>query len=159
MNALQRLRRRLDSEFSQAAILKELAAILEDHEEELVALLRGQLEEGRMPGSRGREKKMFPRYQNELYARKKQQMNPKPGYKVPDLKLTGEFHESLGVETSSRGITFFSDHEPGRKLDKILERWGGALALSKERWRAFVDEYLEDALRARMKHKARKTRR
>lgn len=153
MNALQRLRRRLDAEFGQQAILRELAQVLASHEAELVMLLREQLMEGKMPGSRGREKRIRPRYVNDIYARKKQGMNPKPGYKTPDLRKTGAFHRSITVETSVRGVAFDASD---KKKEELLDKYGNVLALSKERWAAFVDEYLEDELRTRLKHKAKK---
>ena len=156
MNALQRLRRRLDSEFGQQAILLELARLLASHEAELVLELREQLLEGRMPGSRMREKNIAPKYKNPRYAKKKQGMNPRPKYGVPDLKKTGAFHASITVETSPRAIAFDASDE---KKEKLLEKYGNVLALSKERWNAFIEEYLEGELRAALKQKARRLKR
>lgn len=42
-------------------------------------------------------KKITRKYKSKSYAQKKNQLNAKPGYGVPDLFLTGSFYKGMGV--------------------------------------------------------------
>lgn len=150
MNALTRARKELSEVASKYAIRKAIREILLEHTDELEEMLRQQLMEGKMPGSRGREKKMTPRYRNELYAKKKASMNPVPGYKVPDLKLTGSLHKSITARINATSASFEVSDPDDEKMEYILRHWGQAFNLSRERWKKFTDEVVAPKLKAKI---------
>lgn len=56
-------------------------------------------------------------YKSKSYAKKKAEMNPLAGFGTPDLRLTGAFHKSLGVNpTWGKAVPTASDS----KTEKLL---------------------------------------
>ncbi len=84
-------------------IVEETRSIVEAHTEALADMNREQLMEGL--DSTG---KKMDRYKNDAYARKKYQMNPRPGYGIRDQKKTGMFHEGIHAYTTGTAYVLTS---------------------------------------------------
>ena len=146
-NALTNVKKELREVASDYAIRRAITQALREHAPDLEDELRAQLSEGRMPGSRGREKAIVPKYRNAQYEKKKHRMNPRPGLGTPDLKLSGELHKSLKARVKSSSVSFEITDTDSRKVEQVEKRWGDAFQLSKERWHAFNREVVGPELR------------
>lgn len=69
---------------------------LEQKQRDVVSLNVEQMMDGYDKNGR-----VIGEYKNESYRRKKNRMNPRPGFGFADLKLTGKYHESLKLEIES----------------------------------------------------------
>jgi hypothetical protein len=81
----------------------ETKTIVEDNPQPIVQLVQSQL----IKGEDGNGKKLR-RYKNNAYARKKNAMNPLPGLGVPDLRLTGDTYNAMGVDTDETRYSIVS---------------------------------------------------
>lgn len=89
------------------------------------------------------------RYRNPQYARMKNAMNPKPGYGVPDLKLSGNFHK--GIYTDVRGDTIITD-STDTKTQKLADKYGEEIfGLSEEKKNVFIKEDLHPVFMEKIK--------
>lgn len=90
----------LSSESEIEAELEPRAAeIVRENENILVDMNTGQLLQGK--DSTGAN--ISPQYYSEDYATMKNDMNPRPGFGVPDLFLEGDFQEGFFVENVEAG--------------------------------------------------------
>lgn len=55
-------------------------------------------------------------YRSSSYAKKKESINPQPGYGVPDLKLTGEFYRDFTLSVKSKTFEVDSVNEKSAGL-------------------------------------------
>jgi hypothetical protein len=94
--------------------------VIETSMEEVSPLMsdrqRGQMIEG--VNKKGAK---IGRYRNAAYARKKNQMNPIPGFGIPDLLLTGAFYR--GIYTEVRGSRVIID-STDEKAPKLVKQYG-----------------------------------
>lgn len=97
-------------------IVEETRSIVEAHTVALADMNREQL----MDGLDSSGKKM-DRYKNDAYARKKYQMNSRPGYGIRDQKKTGRFHEGVYAKTTSTAYVLSSSDS---KTKLITDRDG-----------------------------------
>lgn len=91
----------------------ELLKIVADHEPEIVDLNLAQL----MNGLDAKGKPLRP-YAAKWYADFKKSINPKG---VTDLKLTGAFHESIGLKTDRFPV---ESEATDPKTDELLSKYG-----------------------------------
>ena len=103
-----------------------------------------QLLRGRQPN----DSLIIPEYRNSLYAEFKQRITPntaRPKF-TPNLKLTGDFHQSINYEKSSTGFNIKGNDKHG-----LQKKYGEILGVSKETKKAFKREVLEPELRGFVK--------
>lgn len=93
------------------------AEIVREHENVLVDMNTEQIKQGR--DSTGSS--ISPDYYSEDYAQMKNQMNPRPGFGVPDLFLEGDFQEGFFVEDAPEGWKVDSKDE---KRNKLASKYG-----------------------------------
>lgn len=88
---------------------------LEDTASVIAEKNREQLEEG----FDSNRENLLP-YRSKVYAGMKNQMNPKPGYGNPDLKLTGAFYRGIRAEVNDDGEvhTYSTDSKDGKLVMK-----------------------------------------
>lgn len=87
-----------------------------------------------------------PEYRNREYAAQKPS-NPKRKFLTPNLKDTGDFHQSLVVNMQGKGIIF---NATDIKKAKLLKKYGEILGLNDESLQKYYDLYLKQALVARI---------
>jgi hypothetical protein len=81
------------------------------------------------------------KYRNPAYARRKNAMNPLPGFGIPDLKLSGAFHRQVYAETRGDKVILDSTDPKTQKLvDKYGEEIFGLNKVSKI-------EFIKESLR------------
>lgn len=81
----------------------ETKTIVEDNPQPIAQLVQSQL----IKGEDGNGKKLR-KYKNNAYARKKHAMNPLAGLGVPDLRLTGDTYNAMGVDTDETRYSIVS---------------------------------------------------
>lgn len=82
-------------------------------------------------------------YANELYAEVKNRMNPLPGFGVPDLKVTGDFHRGLYAEIKGDEIEYGSKDS---KEGKLQGQYGSEIfGLSEDSKEQLVESELQPA--------------
>jgi hypothetical protein len=101
------------------------AQAIESTKPELVNLQEDQM----MQGLNAKGEKIG-RYRSQAYARRKNQMNPLPGFGVPDLRLTGSFHRGLGAIVQENSTTLTSDDS---KADALAKKYGDIFGLSPQK--------------------------
>jgi hypothetical protein len=80
------------------------------------------------------------RYQSKKYASFKNQMNPAPGFGVPDLRLTGGFYK--GIYSDVRGETVLID-STDEKTTALVKKYGESVfGLNKPTKREFIKQDL-----------------
>lgn len=83
-------------------------------------------------------------YRNKYYERKKNAMNPKAGTGNPDLRLTGDFQNSLTLNIESDDIYVYSFDDKNEKLE---EHYGDQIfGLSEASKQQLIDKSLQAAL-------------
>ena len=128
---LQRLRALDLKEGAQFAVSENLEYIAD--------LNRQQLSAG--TDARGEALK---KYSSNSYAKKKEALGSKAPYGVADLKLTGEFHESIEAKAGSAGVTL---EATSKKTPWLLARDNYALGLSEKSVETLRRDKLRDAIR------------
>jgi hypothetical protein len=89
------------------------------------------------------------RYRNPAYARKKNAMNPLPGFGVPDLLLTGAFYK--GIYADVRGDKLILDSTDG-KTPKLAKQYGEEIfGLNRSTKAEFIREDLRPVFMKRIK--------
>jgi hypothetical protein len=84
----------------------------------VVALNQEQLSHG----LRSDEEKVYPDYRSKSYAELKHQENPKPGFGIPDLELTGSFYDKFYLDKDKFNI---SSHD--EKTEKLVKKYGRSI--------------------------------
>lgn len=99
---------------------------IEANASKLVTMNRRQMEEGKT-----REGDLIePLYRSVIYARgKKELYGSKAPFRVPDLKLTGEFHKGMVLEVDDRDYYLYSTDE---KAGMLAEKYKNIFGLSDE---------------------------
>ena len=88
-------------------------------------------------------------YLSTVYALRKEEMNPLPGFGKPDLYLTGTFNKSIKVDINSDTYKFTAD-DPNGLLDS--DRYGDdVLGLNEQFKTDYVTEFLEPAFNEKIK--------
>ncbi len=72
-----------------------------------------------------------PRYRSRDYAGYKNTLNPKAGFGVPDLKLTGDFYAGFYVQLSGMVFEFGSRDSKSALLEGKYSKGGGIYGLTK----------------------------
>jgi len=122
MNAIQLLKRRLLS-IPIELMIRDAAEANKDVIEDMNSqqLLKGTYTSGR---------DITPTYRNPIYAAAKQFMNARPKPGVPDIKLTGAYHESITATVTGGGISMEATDEKAQDLE---DKYGNELiGLSEE---------------------------
>ena len=95
--------------------------VLDDMKSEVVNLQREQMMDGR--NKLGEE---IGTYRSIVYADMKHRMNPRPGNGVPDLRLTGAFHDGIKLETSPASKTYvITSTDP--KTNALIKKYGSKI--------------------------------
>jgi len=71
-----------------------------------------------------------PRYKNAKYAAFKQELDPRAGYGVPNLKLSGDFYAGFFVQLQGIVFTFGSRDSKSSLLEGIYSKNGGIFGLT-----------------------------
>lgn len=87
--------------------------------------------------------KFTKKYAAGSYAKKKNKMNPLPGYGTPDLFLSGEFQKQIKVDYSKGILTSMSSVEYAKYVEPVYRPYGLGGKLKKE----FIKEKLQPALK------------
>ena len=107
-------------------------------EETILNLNREQLLEGKT----NKGQKIKPKYKSLPYANKKKKLNPKAGFKTPDLKLSGGLHSKLELKNKSGVFTFDTD-VPYKKY--VIPKYDDVLGLSLDSQKIFVNnEFIKE---------------
>lgn len=153
MNALQAaLQRVRDLALASAAGMQVVREVVADHEAEIVDMQLEQL----LSGKNAEGEDITPLYKSPDYAAYKQHVNPKPAYRVPDMKATGDYHESIKAEVKGKQIQIIAtDHKAG----KLERKYGPLLGLTPENRERLKGEilrpYIFDKMRERLLAKLR----
>lgn len=93
-----------------------IALCLEQSQYEVLSFNRGQL----YMGEDNKGRLLSPMYRSQAYADFKESLNPKPGYGIPDLFVTGEFYNSIQIKVNPSQFTFtiFSENSKAPKLER-----------------------------------------
>lgn len=127
--------------FSKVKLREDLPDIILENGTAMAELVEGQLQQGKTAASVS----ITPSYANQYYAKKKFTMNSLPGYGIPDLKLTGDYYQGIGVAIKSEDeYDIESDVDYAGKLN---EQYGDeTLALSEESKQVYCDDTLGPAI-------------
>lgn len=118
-----------DLEIQAAEVVRENSNILIDMNTE-------KLKEGKT----STEDNISPSYYSDDYAQMKNDMNPRPGFGVPDLFLEGDFQERFFVEDVEMGWQIDSKNE---KRNMLLSKYGeDVLGNTEQDEREFNEEYI-----------------
>ena len=99
-------------------------------------ILREQLEGGESA------KGMIGKYKDADYAQMKFEMNPRPGYRNVDLKLTGSFHDKIRASVTEDELTFNSFDS---KTQDLVKKYSAAiLDLNGQNMSTFAEEIEDD---------------
>lgn len=79
-------------------------------------------------------------YQSKQYSAYKNALNPKPGYGVPDLKLTGAFYRGIKMDVSGVRFTVVSTDSKSSALEN---KYGDIFGLSTPFKSEFIDRSLQ----------------
>ena len=96
------------------------------NEDNINKLNREQLEKG--INSEGQ--KITPKYKSDVYAKRKQKLNSLPSFGTPDLKITGNLHDEIGVIVEGRDV-FINSFDPKVKF-KSIKQYDNLFGLTKE---------------------------
>ena len=98
--------------------------ILQNTGYEATAILQGQI----YGGIDGEGNKIHPKYHGKSYSVKKALLNPKPGYGVPDMFLSGALYKGMGLVIVNKdkfdfrsNVTYFS------KLENYYQKNGSTV--------------------------------
>lgn len=91
-----------------------------------------------------------PKYRSMKYARVKQGMNSAPGFRVPDLRLTGEFHRLLDVDVGKNEFDIISLDDKGPALEN---KYPGIFGLGGAFKKAYLSEDLWPVLKGKIEGK------
>lgn len=91
-------------------------------------------------GKDGDGQSIAPQYGSESYANEKNQMNPTPGYGIPDLRLSGAFYRGYKVRVEGQDLVKDSDVP---YADELFNKYGNAIGQLDE---VNHEEYVEQEL-------------
>lgn len=100
---------------------------------------------------RGKTKKgdnISPKYRNPGYADFKQRRNSLPPSGVPDLNLTGEFHQGIFVDVESGSVYFGSSDS---KTVMLTEKYEFLFGLNLRSWSFAIEKIIQPQLFQRVK--------
>lgn len=83
-------------------------------------LIRGQLYQGLT----GYDSPLTPSYRSLAYAEEKYEANPTPGFRNPDLLVTGAFYRGIRTDVSGSQATTYSTDS---KNSKLTEKYGDGI--------------------------------
>jgi hypothetical protein len=89
------------------------------------------------------------KYQNNKYARVKNEMNPAPGLGNPDLKVTGAYYNGIKAAVSGLGYHIASSDDKGPDLEKKYDPYG----LGGDYRREFIKTTYRPKFRAEIRQK------
>lgn len=92
-------------------------------------------------------KNISPRYRSREYATAKHDMNPLPGYGVPDLKLTGSFHREIDVKAGRESFSIISRDEKAPELER---KYDNIFGLGGQFKKEYTQEKLAPALKKKI---------
>lgn len=123
--------------YTPEVIEKEIVEIIKDREEVATDLITSQLMKGVDAAGRSLGEYKWP-----WYAEFKKTLNP---LGVVDLKLEGDFHASIFIESNGFPI-LFNASDP--KADELIDKYGeDTVKLSKDNLTVFARGYLDDPVK------------
>lgn len=129
----------LSAGFASVNASSEIANAVKNTEEWLVELNKEQLSYGL--DSLGQK---LIQYRSFSYALDKEKMNPKPGFLIPDLKLTGKFYSGFFAKYEGKKIVFGSIDS---KSDSLVEEYGKPIfGLTKENKEYYQNNILKEEI-------------
>lgn len=128
--------------FSKVNLSIQVPNLIEKTAFEIEALNKEQLYRGE--DSEGYQ--LHPTYKNKYYARKKRQMNPKPGHGIPDLFYTGSFYKYFGVIVDKSQGTFRIDSTDS-KTESLKKKYGEKIFGLQPKSKAIYKEFLQKELK------------
>ncbi len=102
-----------------------------------------------LSGKANTGKEIAPRYRRRKYADAKHDMNPLPGYGIPDLKLTGSFHRGIDVKAGRESFNIISTD---KKAIELEQKYSDIFGLGGK----FKSEYIKENLAPALKKKISK---
>lgn len=129
----------LSAGFASVNASSEIGNAIKNTEQWMVELNKEQLSHG--INSLGQ--KLMP-YNSLTYALRKEEMNPLPGFGVPDLKYTGAFYGGLFAKYQGGKIVFGSTDS---KTDELRGKYGVSIfGLTKENEQFYKDNILREEI-------------
>jgi hypothetical protein len=123
--------------FSQVKLREELPNLIQATSYEIDTLVISQLDKGELATG----EKITPSYASNYYSKKKEQMNPTPGYGTPDIKYTGNLYKNIGVSVTQDAYDIESS-VPYADDQSITQYGDKLLALSEENKEVYCEETL-----------------
>lgn len=102
-----------------------------------------------LSGKANTGKEIEPLYRRRKYADAKHDMNPLPGYGIPDLKLTGSFHRGIDVKAGRESFNIISTD---KKAIELEQKYSDIFGLGGK----FKSEYIKEKLAPALKKKISK---
>lgn len=94
-----------------------------------------------------------PRYRSRDYAAYKNTLNPKAGFGVADLNLTGDFYAGFYVQISGMSFTFGSNDPKSALLEGKYSANGGIYGLTDENKANFAQNEVKPAIVSHIQQK------
>jgi len=103
------------------------AQAIEENEDDINKRNREQLEKGTDRNG----KKIKPKYKSKSYAKRKNKMNSAAGLGTPDLKVTGQLHDEIGVIVEGVDV-FVTSFDEKMKYKSIQQYLPNAFGLNRK---------------------------
>ena len=127
--------------FGAVRLREDLPEIIQGTSKEIEILVKSQLSNGEL--STG--EKISKPYASTYYANKKHNLNPSPGYGIPDVKLTGALYDGISVTVTTDEYDIESSVDYS-KADSITQYGPQLLAMSEESKQIYCDDTLLPAI-------------
>jgi hypothetical protein len=111
---------------------------IKENSREYLNMNKDQMKKGEMPNGT----LIKPRYSLDWYAHMKEQMNPLPGFKNPDLKLTGQFHLGMFMKVEGEDIIVGSSDSKADDLEKKYGSSSSIYGLNAENESTFTNDFV-----------------
>ena len=128
--------------------IAEIRKAIEQTKDTALALQKKQLFE---KGENADGKKLRNKRKNGKYSQKKHSMNPLPGLGIADLKLTGSFHNQMGVHTNQTSLVIDSSDDKSQILKRKYGPIFGHTKESKREYRPTLRAIMIKAYAAKTK--------
>lgn len=148
MNAIERVKQRLRDAGSRESIMDSLKEVVRENLGEFADANVEQLMEGL--NANGVVIGSYRPYKNPVYAAMKEEMNPKPKFGNPDMKLSGDFHEDIEAKLVGGGVKLHGNNWKTLKLERMF---GPLLGLSMAKVKEISETVLKPYLRDKIKRK------
>lgn len=130
--------------FSSINLRKQVPILIEQDSETVIELNQSQLYDR----SVDKNNKPLSIYRSVPYAAEKNRMNPKPGFRRPDLFVTGQFYRGFNIKVTQNILTITSSDS---KTSALTKKYGtdifGLDEISKEKFRPRLQDNIVKYIR------------